>query len=60
MLNTRAVLASAAKVKWLKKGDTNTSYFYKMAWGRKRGNFIGSLMDDGVEFRKAGGFAWTH
>lgn len=37
------------KCKWLKEGDGNTSFFHKVANGRKRKNLISSIRVDGEE-----------
>jgi mannosylglycoprotein endo-beta-mannosidase len=34
--------------RWLLHGDQNTSYFHKIANGRKRRNYVHSLDDNGV------------
>lgn len=38
-----------SRCKWLKEGDGNTSYFHKVANGRKMKNLILSLVINGVE-----------
>ena len=36
-------------MKWLKDRDKNSKFFYLMENGRRRGNFIGDMVFDGVK-----------
>ncbi|KAK3189699.1 hypothetical protein Dsin_029260 [Dipteronia sinensis] len=48
LLKEEQMWRQKARVKWLKEGDTNSKFFYSMANGRRRNNYIGDIFIDGV------------
>ena len=37
-----------SKVKWLNEGDRNSKFFHFLANGRRRSNYVGEIVIDGV------------